>query len=222
MASPSPQNAAQTLVSIASTEHGNHELTAESIAPWNVLTLFVDDFFTYMHPLTPFPHEPTFREAFMNREDKRDPLFLALLASMVGFLVASFPRSARAQLKAQHSTDLFPRAITLIDHCRSIALEARGAKFEGREEMTVYDAATSYFLGLAAGYTFQWRVCRRFLTQSLSFIQELELHKPRQEGQTPINHIEDQMGKRIFWVIFMGVRYDSGLIVTQKPMPVLR
>ncbi|EGO55838.1 hypothetical protein NEUTE1DRAFT_67858, partial [Neurospora tetrasperma FGSC 2508] len=197
-----PHNAAQTLISIAGNPRGGHHaeahgqtqtmLDAESIAPWSVLVLLVDDFFTYIHPLTPFPHEPTFRQQLANREDQKSREFLALLASMVGCLVASFPRTARLHFKSQHGLNLFPKAIYLVDRCRQVAMEARGSHFYNREDMTVYDAVTSYLLGLAAAYTLQWK---------------------------------DQIGKRVFWVLFLGVRSmmqlggPSGDVVFPPPTP---
>ncbi len=221
MLSPSPHNAAETLVAIASTDGTPRALDAESIAPIELLTLLVDDFFTYIHPLVPFPHEPTFRQSFLNREDRTDPSFLALLASMIGCLVASFPRSAQIHLKSQHhSADLFPTANTMIEKCRIVALEARGPLFYNKDEKDVYDAATSYFLALAAGYTFRYSLFRRWMTEAISFILELGYRRPRsanpaegevQLGQAqfpkrPVNHIEDQMGKRIFWIILLAIR----------------
>ncbi|KAJ2966488.1 hypothetical protein NUW58_g10649 [Xylaria curta] len=155
---------------------------------------------------------------------------------MIGILVASFPRSARAHLKAQHSAGLFPTAITMIDHCRSIALEARGATFMAKQEMTVDDAATSYFLGLAAGYTLQWKPCRRFLAETMSFCRELGTHRPRDPSglagslpdlasalssaaNRPIDHIKDQIGKRIFWVMVAGIRSMTQLGASINELP---
>lgn len=234
-----PQNAAQTLISIAgnsqagpSQAHGqSHAIfDAEAIAPWPMLILLVDDFFTYIHPLTPFPHEPTFRQQLANREDQKSHEFLALLASMVGSLVASFPRTARLHLKSQHGMNLFPKAIHLVDRCRHVAMEARGTYFYNREDMTVYDAATSYFLGLAAAYTLQWKVCRRFMSETSNMIRELGYHKPRDffavtyRGPA-FDHVQDQIGKRVFWVMFLGVRSmmqlggPMGEIVFPPPTP---
>ncbi|KAI1302870.1 hypothetical protein F5Y03DRAFT_360225 [Xylaria venustula] len=212
---------------------------AEAIAPWHVLQLLIDDFFIYIHPLMPFPHEPTFRHAFENRADRTDREFLALLASMIGILVASFPRSARAHLKAQHSAELFPTAVAMIDHCRSIALDARGATYVTKHEMTVNDAATSYFLGLAAGYTLQWKMCMRFLSEAMSFCKELRAPGPRNLSglvayppelaaaaadslaNRSIDHVKDQMGKRIFWAVAAGIRSISQLGVSINELPTL-
>lgn len=212
--SPNPRNAAETLVSIAGREPASG-LDGESIAPWPVVSLLVQDFFTYIHPLAPFPHEPTFMTSFRNREDRTSREFLALLASMIGALVASFPRTARLHLKNQQSSNLFPRAITMIERCRTVALEARGSHFMDKEDVTVYDAATSYFLGLAAGYTMQWKLYRRFMTECLCFVREMGYHKRRDLGSSmygvtyrgpAFDHVQDQLGKRIFWVMFLGIR----------------
>lgn len=182
----------------------------EVIAPWPVLELLVDDFFTYIHPLAPFPHEPTFRDLLMKREDRTNPDFLALMASMIGMLVASFPRTVRLHLKAHNQIDMYPRAISMVDRCRMVALQARGSQFFNKPRATVHDAATSYFLGLAAGYTLQWNLYRRFMNETWTFVRELGIYGHSQPGimyrGPPFNHIDDQMGKRIFWVMFLGVR----------------
>ncbi|KAI0475277.1 hypothetical protein GGR56DRAFT_645374 [Xylariaceae sp. FL0804] len=251
-ASPVPHNAAAALVSIAENQSNTYNNTgapgpdaaptpamnAESIAPWPVLELLVDDFFTYIHPLMPFPHEPTFRQNFANRLDKTSGEFLALLASMVCILVTSFPRSARAHLKAQQSTGLYPTASTMIDQCQHIALVARGAKFMAKPEMSVDDAATSYFLGLAAAYTLQWLPCKRFMAETMTFCRELGTHRQRdasalaalipglaadmnRAAPEPVNHIKDQVGKRIFWVMVAGIRSMTqlGASINELPLP---
>lgn len=236
-ASPGPQHAAQALVSIAEQETTTR-MGAEDIAPWPVLLLLVDDFFTYIHPLIPFPHEPTFRQKLNARRDKTDRDFLALLSSMMGALVASFPRSVRSHLKASHSPGMFPTAVTMIDRCRTVALQARGYDFQAKEEMSVDDAATSYFLGLSSAYTFRIKACKRFMAEVMAFCRELGIH--RQPDTTvlmtsasdlsvslhevtpkPIDHIKDQIGKRIFWVMLVGLRSltQLGSSVNEIPLP---
>ncbi|POR35312.1 Quinic acid utilization activator [Tolypocladium paradoxum] len=222
-ASPSPQNAAKTLMNISSVA-SDGILDAETIAPMPVLELLVDDFFTYIHPLAPFPHEPTFRQSFANRQDRTKPEFLGLLASMMAALVASFPRSAREHLKAQHSAHLFPKAIVMIEKCRDIALLTRGSKWVLKQPKTLDDAATSYFLGLASGYTHQWNASRHFMAETLTLIRELGFSRPKHPGDLPtfgsdtlspdplpFNHVKDQTGKRIFWCLLLGVRSFSQL-----------
>ena len=194
-------------------------LVAESIAPMPVLELLIDDFYTYIHPLMSFPHEPTFRRAFDYREDRTNPEFLGLLASMICGLVAAFPRSVREHLKSQHSTHLFPRASILIDKCLDLVLLTRGPKWAMKQPKTLNDVMTSYFISLATGYTHQWDLVRHFMAETLSLLRGLGFHRPKQAGELPafghnpshpdsgeFNHIQDQMGKRVFWNLFLGSR----------------
>ncbi|KAG5932990.1 hypothetical protein E4U53_001132 [Claviceps sorghi] len=214
-AAPSSQTAAKTLVNISS----DGILDAESIAPLPVLELLVDDFFTYIHPLAPFPHEPTFRQSFANREDRTRPEFLGLLASMIGALVASFPRSAREHLKALHGTHLFPKAIVLVEQCREIALLTRGSKWVLKQPKTLDDACTSYLLALSGAYTLQWNAARHFMSETLILIRELGFQRPKHPGElptfgadpyspelSPFNHVKDQTAKRLFWCLLLGIR----------------
>ena len=224
----------------------------DAIAPFHVLELLVDDFFTYIHPLIPFPHEPTFRRRFADPQERQTPRFLALLASMIGCLAASFPRSVRPHLRARHNLDKqnaqnaqnptasggrFARAICMVECCRDVALDARGAKFYVKPILGVDDAATSYFLGLAAGYTFDWRLCRRFMAEAMSFVQELGFHRSASQAAAagvgagalsalysahpPFNHVDDQVGKRIFWILYLAMRslIQLGATLSETPLP---
>jgi len=219
----SPNNVAATLASFSS----HAVLNAESICPFSTLELLIDDFFTYIHPLAPLPHEPSFRAAFQAREDLKNPSFLALLASMVGVLVASFPRRPRLHLKAQRREHLFPSSISLVDRCHKVAVEARGAGYLDRE-LTVYDAVTSYFLGLAAAYTLRWKQCRLYFGETLNISRLLGAHKAKDAGYLSVGSlpttfgaegggydgqpqqvdcIRQEIGRRVFWIMIVGVRY---------------
>ncbi|EPE04299.1 fungal transcriptional regulatory protein [Ophiostoma piceae UAMH 11346] len=247
----------------------------DAIAPFHVLELLVDDFYTYIHPLIPFPHEPTFRRRFTDPQERQTPRFLSLLASMIGCLAASFPRSVRPHLRARHnlgkqnsqnsqnptsSSGKFARAICMVECCRDVALNARGATFYVKPMLSVDDAATSYFLGLAAGYTFDWRLCRRFMAEAMSFVQELGFHRPASQvasaansmasatigvttaaaaglgagvgtsagglstlysAHPPFNHVDDQIGKRIFWILYLAMRslIQLGATLSETPLP---
>lgn len=217
VSTPPTHNAAHTLVSLG-LPNGSIVLDAEQcIAPFGVLQLLVDDFFTYIHPLTPFPHEPTFRAAFRNREDRTNPEFLGLLASMIAGLVASFPRTARLHLKASSNFEKFPRSIMLVNQCMRVALAMRPSDAMLRDTVTVNDAVVSYNLCLATGYTMQWNPCRRFMGESLRFLREMGFHRrrppptslsfgPERPDDQPRDFISEEIGKRVYWCIFLGVR----------------
>lgn len=187
----------------------------------------MDDYFTYIHPLVPFPHEPSFRAAFKNREDLNNPPFLSLLAAMIGTLVASFPRNPRLHLKAQHREHLFPNSINLVERCHKVAVEARGAGYLDKQ-LNVYDAATSYLLGLSHAYTFKWKSCRLYFGETLTILRVVGAYKVKnpdylsigalpaaygadletsyEERPEPLDFVKQEIGRRIFWIMFLAVR----------------
>lgn len=220
----SPTNAAHALAQLSS--HAP-QLSAESICPVPTMNALIDDFFTYIHPLCPFPHEPSFREAWERREDFTNQPFLALLASMIACLVASFPRKPRLHLKSQ-TRDQYPSHLALVDKCREVCAQARGPGYLDSPSLNVYDACTSYFLGLTGAYTFQWRQLRLYFGECLTILRALGLHKAQDQGYTflggvpatfganganfegsrdlKLDKITEQIGRRLFWTLFAGVR----------------
>lgn len=186
-----------------------------------MIDLLVNDYFTYIHPLCPFPHEPSFREAYRKREDYTNRPFLALLSSMIGILVASFPRKPRQHLKARGKENLFPNHMSLVNRCQQVCVAARGSGYLEKDDLNVYDAATSYFLGLTGAYTFRWRQCRLYFGECLTIIRSLGLHHhnnhepfggapvlPGLDGSRPgsVDFITQEMCRRLFWTVFVGMK----------------
>ncbi|GAB7360961.1 hypothetical protein MBLNU230_g0944t1 [Neophaeotheca triangularis] len=231
----SPTHAAQALAALSS-HPSNQQLSAEAICPVDTLELLIDDFFTYIHPLCPFPHEPSFREAWKRREDYSNKAFLALLASMIGTLVASFPRRPKQHLKMQQRESLFPNHMALVDRCQKICALARGPGYLENESLNVYDAATSYFLALTGAYTFRWRQGRLYFGECLNILRTLGLHKSKSQNQSQgrpfaasggsqnfgsdsghvseIDNITLEMGRRIFWTLFVSIKTTEQLGAT--------
>lgn len=209
--------------------------SAEAICSLHTVQLLLDDFFTYIHPLVPIPHEPTFRAAFERREDTSSGTFLALLASMIGFLVASFPRRPKLRLNTEAERSAFPNSIALVKRCHDVAIQARGVGYLDRNA-TVYDAAISYFLGVCAGYIYSMRRCRVYLAECRTMLQVYDLcrapasptamtamnitspmsttsilsHEHQQQHLTdnkPVDLISQELGRRLFYVSLVG--YNS-------------
>ena len=196
--------------------------TAEAICPLEILTLLVDDFFVYIHPLHPFPHEPTFKKALnQDRQDTRDPRFLALLASMIGALASSYPRRPLKRLKDRHSKHLFPTSFDLVNRCRDICLEARGTGFYSRKDLGIPDAATSYFLGLMATNCFTVSEGELYFGECFNLLRSMGYQRyfthedgttrAPEFGQAPTtpqhaNLIDREVAFRLYWSLFIFVR----------------
>lgn len=105
---------------------------------------------------------------------------------------------------------------------------ARGAGYLESDNLSVYDAATSFFLALTGVYTYRWRLGRLYLGECLTIIRTLGLHKAKEQTYTQlgtlpasvgsnganyegtreegVDNITLEMGRRIFWTIFVTVK----------------
>ncbi|KAI1610089.1 hypothetical protein EDD37DRAFT_639865 [Exophiala viscosa] len=188
-------------------------LSAESICDLPTLKILLDDYFTYIHPLIPLPHEPTFRRSFEAREDRTDRTFLALIASMVECLVASFPRRPRQLFTTEPARSQFPNAGAVIERCHQVFIEARGLGYLDRS-LGLYDAIASYLTGLAAAYVLNTSRLRLYLGECTMLTRELGFHRPevsRSASVTPggsyppmVDHVYQESGRRLFWLLFVG------------------
>ncbi|OJJ36661.1 hypothetical protein ASPWEDRAFT_50130 [Aspergillus wentii DTO 134E9] len=228
-ASPSPSDQTSPALPVSTVNNlpsTSFPASAESICPLTTVHYLVDDYFTYIHPLVPVPHEPTFRAAFARREDVTNPIFLALLASMIGALVASFPRRPKLHLKTEAEKAAFPHSMALVKRCHDVAVQARGTGYLDRSA-TVNDAAISYFLGLSSGYVYNIRLCRIYFAECRTILQVHDLCRsatklsslsptsPNSSSSSHISHdpqsaqidiIEQEMARRLFYTLLVGYR----------------
>ena len=235
----SPTNAAHTLASFAS----NPVISADTICHWSILRCLVDDYFTHIHPLVQLPHEPSFRSAFERREDVSNPTFLAMLASMIGCLVASFPRKAQQHFRLHNMESLLPTPISLVERCHRIALEAQGVGYLDKN-LTIHDAVTSYLLGLTSAYMFNRPSCILYFRRCLTILTTVGAHKPNtiigipRPGPAPparmtsnghglegpkaidVDLVMQEICRRTFWVMFASARSLQQHGVSQWELPI--
>lgn len=145
----------------------------------------------------------------------RDQSFLALLAGMIETLVSSFPRRPRQLFTSPTAKAMFPNASSLISRCHYVFNEARGKGFLDREDHNLYDACASYFAAISAAYIFDLRRCRLYISECVMVLRVLGFHKPEERPQqdagpgvgdmtTEPDHIDQQIGRRLFWLCFVG------------------
>lgn len=195
-------------------------LSAESICSISTLQILVDDYFTYIHPLIPLPHEPTFRLAFANRQDRTDRTFLSLLAAMIEVLVVSFPRRPRQLFTSESARRQFPNAEALIAQCHKVFVDARGPGYLDRE-LSIYDAAASYLTGTSAAYMFDMRHNRLYFGEGVLILRMLGLHRSGRhhiqtdpafatsayvsaDSEPEVDYITQEIARRLFWLFYVG------------------
>ncbi|KIY44778.1 hypothetical protein FISHEDRAFT_77187 [Fistulina hepatica ATCC 64428] len=65
----------------------------EEVAPRDTISLIIALFFDFVYPLTPCIHKPSFMADLRARREERDPLFFALVMSLVASTLVQVPRS---------------------------------------------------------------------------------------------------------------------------------
>ncbi|KAL8852246.1 MAG: hypothetical protein Q9221_002848 [Calogaya cf. arnoldii] len=241
--SNSPTYAARTLASLAQ----QPVPSADNICPPSLLNRFVDDYFSFIHPLLPIPHELSFRAALAAREDLNSPTFLALLASMIGCLVASVPRRPRQHILDLQMEAAFPNSGILIERCRRTALEARGSGYLDRPQ-TIEDAMIALFQAFIGAYSWHWDICRLYMGQCVTICRVLEIHRRdgpgteaavqaataaatnaiatgnvREDMMPPLPKTDvvlQELCKRMFWIVFSTVASFQQLGVSARELNV--
>ena len=235
----SPTHAAHTLASFSQQQ----ALYAEAICPMPILQYLIDDYFMYIHPLVPLPHEQSFRTAFERREDMTNTTFLAMLAAMVGCVVASFPRKLEQAARHSNTENPFPNSMSLVERCHKVANEAQSVGYLDRA-FTIHDAVTNYLLGLTGVYTFNRPSCIMYFRQCLTILTTLGAHKPNittvqpRPGGAPqarmttnghafegpqsggVDLLMQEIYRRTFWVMFVSARSLQQLGVSQWELPI--
>ena len=185
----SPTHAAHTLAYFSQQQ----VLSAETICPMPLLERLVDDYFTFIHPLVPLPHEISFRDAFHRRQDMTNSTFLALTASMLGYLVACFPRRPRQHIReglqmehSQQMESLYSNPMDLVDRCHKIAIEALGPGYLDRK-MSVHDAVVWYLQALTCVQTQNRQSAINYLKWCKAIIDIVGLHMVNDTSTTNTN-----------------------------------
>ena len=115
---------------------------------------------------------------------------------MVAALVSSFPQKRRLNLTTQTATDPNPGHTKLANRSQKICIEARGPGYLSNDCLSVYDAATSFFLGLTGLYTSRHRQAKLYFSESLTIIQTLGIRQVDHASGVMRSNIEDDQEKR--------------------------
>jgi hypothetical protein len=204
-----PDDGASDLAQAGAESIGSFFMTADSIAPFDVVNRLVLIYFTYVYPRYPFPHENLFIESLEKRLDMHDDQnYVALLAAVIGTAAASIPRLARMVLLDIGSDALvMDSLLPFIERCIKVATDARGARFLTKTDFTVHDANTSFLLGMIGALTDRWGMFRMYMAESLNILQWLDLQK--KEEVTPQNYVDTELASRLHAAIYTQMRLVS-------------
>lgn len=177
--------------------------SADLIAPPDIVQRLLSEFFTYVYPIYPFPHEPWLMQAFNRRADIGDSAYnpiLGLMSSMIALLAAMRPRQTLALISSlgYTNTDNF------IHQVRAICINARGLGYLDRDDLDSVAAATSFFLAQLSVRNQKWLQYQSYLNEALEIVHDQQMML--QNGVSSYDDIQVQIGRRIYWSIYVCTR----------------
>lgn len=193
--SSSPDSAAQALTTLANQTAAGVVVLGEL----QTVTSLLDDYFAYIHPVAPIPHEPTFRASFSARADLHDPGFVALVGAMLGVLTVVYPQRARMHFAQGNSNLQSFSANDYAAHCRSIVLHAMPPEYLEKRPYFVHDIIISYLLGLACMYEDDVSACQLYFNQCQGMISSGAVLSSN-------DTVDQELHRRTTWALFSSVK----------------
>ena len=154
---------------------------------------------------------------------------MALVASMLGCLLASFPRRARQHLRTLNYEGYFPNSMSMVDRCRKVTVEAHGSASFQRKS-TVHDAIITYLQGLTSAYIFELDTAFLYFNYCLAICTTIGLYRSTPtmttvnggiptarmtangqglqgpQGPPEGDLVVQELGRRTFWIMYGSVK----------------
>lgn len=177
--------------------------SADLIAPPDIVQRLLSEFFTYVYPIYPFPHEPWLMQAFNRRADIGDSAYnplLGLISSMVALLAAMRPRQTLALISSLGYTNID----NFIHQVRAICVNARGIGYLDRDDLDYVAAATSFFLAQLSVRNQKWLQYQSYLNEAVEIVHDQQMMLMNDIGS--YDSIQLQIGRRIYWSVYVCTR----------------
>ena len=178
--------------SISNSPYATDALCSRDMALW-----MLDDFVTRLYPLIPVIHRPTFRRSIATNQDNADPDLLGLIIGMCAATVGAMP--SRFAAYRNHDPPLpFESRKAFIDHAYTVLLTLRGPDYF--DQISYQKFATSYLFDIAFFQIGNANRARMVEVECLQLGRMLNLHRITE--YRGLNHIETQLRKKGFWLLF--------------------
>ncbi|KAF4331918.1 hypothetical protein FBEOM_14302 [Fusarium beomiforme] len=167
--------------------------------PRDLVRFILNDYATYVYPLIPVIHRPTFELDLDSNRDMHDLDFLALIISLCAVTVSLLP--SRFQTYRTFSSPLpFQTRSEMADHCYKLNQSFRDTRYF--DTVSHQKWASTYLLGVAFHQTVNNNLWRMLEVESMQLLRLLEVQ--HLSSYTGLNAIEIQLRKKAFWLMFYG------------------
>lgn len=169
-----------------------------------LITKILQDYLTYLYPLIPVVHRPSFRHDLLQDRDTRDDVFLGLILALCATVLGVMPSRFEGYRVVDPLLRYRSRA-EMINRCYDMAMALRGPTYF--DEINFQKFAIAYLLNITFFQLGEQNRSRMLECEGMQLGRLLNLHKISADDS--LNCIEIQLRKKGFWLLFYGYVYES-------------
>lgn len=167
------------------------------LLPRDLVRFILRDYITYVYPVVPVIHIPTFHSMFDQEYDSKDPEFLLLIISLCAFTMGLLP--SRFSVYREYKSPLpFESRTEMANHCYRLNQSLRSIAYW--DTVNHQKWASSYLLALTFHQTGNTNLWRMLEVEAMQLLRLLEVQYV--SSYTGLNPVETQLRKKAFWLMF--------------------
>jgi hypothetical protein len=160
--------------------------------------MIIDDYLTWIYPLVPVVHRPSFRRDLEHQRDVQDSDFLCLIFCICATAVGFLPKMFTKYQSSAGEVSSFTSRTNMINRCYTLCMARRGPYYF--DTISFQKWAIAYLLQITHLQIDNHNLSRMMEVEAMQIARLLGLH--RVADYQGLNCIEAQLRKKGFWLMF--------------------
>jgi hypothetical protein len=186
----------ETLARVAS--YDNVSFRTDALCSRELLMIIIDDYLTWIYPLVPVVHRPTFRGNLEQNRDLHDSDFLCLIFCLCAATLGFLPKVFTKYQVLAGDVSSFTSRTDVINRCYTLCMEQRGPYYF--DTVNFQKWAIAYLMQITHLQIANHNLSRMMEVEAMQVARLLGLH--RVSDYQGLNCIETQLRKKGFWLMF--------------------
>ena len=162
----------------------------------------MQDYLDILYPLVPVVHRPTFQADLNRRREATDPVFFALVVSLMSAVISIVPRKFYEYQQSDPSFRFKTRK-DMVEECHRVVLRSRDIDYH--EVLTLEKWAIAYCQSLGFAHLMSMNRFKIANGEAVMILWTLKCHLA--SSYDGLDFIEAQLRKKAFWLEFSAMAY---------------
>jgi hypothetical protein len=186
----------ETLDRVASRE--SVSFPTDALCSRELLMIIINDYLTWIYPLVPVVHRPSFQSNLEQNRDLHDSDFLCLIFCICAATVGFLPKVFTSYQALAGEVSSFTSRTNMINRCYTLCMEQRGPYYF--DTVNFQKWAIAYLMQITHLQIDNHNLSRMLEVEAMQIARLLGLH--RVSEYQGLNCIETQLRKKGFWLMF--------------------